>query len=118
MRTRVRVTAPQPEVPDEALPTVSVVVYARDNAADLRKMLPDILTQGYPADKFEVVVVNDGCAEEITDVVNYFSNEFKNLYITYVPEEARNLSRKNSPSLLASKLPATMWFCLPRRVVA
>lgn len=94
MRTRVRVTAPQPEVPDEALPTVSVVVYARDNAADLRKMLPDILTQGYPADKFEVVVVNDGCAEEITDVVNYFSNEFKNLYITYVPEEARNLSRK------------------------
>ena len=27
MRTRVRVTAPQPEVPDEALPTVSVVVY-------------------------------------------------------------------------------------------
>ena len=79
MRTRVRVTAPQPEMPDEALPTVSVVVYARDNAADLRKMLPDIFTQGYPADKFEVVVVNDGCAEEITDVVNYFSNEFKNL---------------------------------------
>lgn len=79
---------------DDGLPGVSVIIYARDNASDLREMLPEILSQEYPAGKMEVIVVNDGSVDEVTDVVNYIAADHRNLYITFVPDEAHNLSRK------------------------
>lgn len=82
------------DIPDDLLPGVSVIIYARDNASDLRDMLPGVLAQDYPAGKMEVIVVNDGSVDEVTDVVNYLGQEHRNLYITFVPDEAHNLSRK------------------------
>lgn len=82
------------EIPDDRLPGVSVVIYARDNASDLRELLPVVLAQDYPTGKMEVIVVNDGSVDEVTDVVNYLGREHRNLYITFVPDEAHNLSRK------------------------
>jgi len=75
------------------LPAVSVVVYANDNAIALARMLPQVLEQDYPA-SVEVIVVNDGSVEEVTDVVNHLSVTHTNLYQTFVPDEAHNLSRK------------------------
>lgn len=92
--TRLRQPREVPDIPDDELPGVSVIIYARDNASDLRTMLPEILAQDYPAGKMEVIVVNDGSVEEVTDVVNYLGQQHRNLYITFVPDEAHNLSRK------------------------
>lgn len=100
--TKIRLTPSEVEEPQDGaenalpddLPTVSVIVYANDNAAELRRSLPELLAQEYPQDKMEVIVVNDGSVEDITDVVNYLSQEHHKLYLTFVPEEARNLSRK------------------------
>lgn len=92
--TRLRASGKCTAVPDAELPGVSVIIYARDNASDLRAMLPDILSQDYPKGKMEVIVVNDGSVDEVTDVVNYLGCEHSNLYITFVPDEAHNLSRK------------------------
>lgn len=84
---------------DENLPGVTVVVYARDNAADLEEMLPAVLEQDYPG-LWEVLVVNDGKDEGVTDVVNLFSTRMSGqtgrppLKITFIPEEAHNLSRQ------------------------
>ena len=85
---------PVGDIPDDRLPGVSVIIYARDNASDLHEMLPGVLAQDYPAEKMEVVVVNDGSVDEVTDVVNHLGQEHRNLYITFVPDEAHNLSRK------------------------
>lgn len=93
-QTRLRPSAENEELPDSSLPGVSVIIYANDNAADLRKMLPEVLGQEYPAGKLEVIVVNDGSTDDVTDVVNYIGQQHRNLYITFVPEEAHNLSRK------------------------
>lgn len=76
-----------------ALPEVSVIVYARDEARSLQRLLPSLLSQEYPSDT-EVIVVNDGGDEDVTTVVNRLAAEHKNLYLTFVPPEARNLSRK------------------------
>lgn len=76
------------------LPGISVIIYARDNASDLRVMLPEVLDQNYPEGKMEVIVVNDGSVDDVTDVVNYLGQKHHNLYITFVPDEAHNLSRK------------------------
>lgn len=78
---------------DGKFPSLSVIVYVRDNARDLEQMLPLVLGQEYPAE-VEVVVVNDGSSEDVTDVVKLMTVNHKNIYQTFVPEEAHNLSRK------------------------
>ena len=83
--------APLPAVED--LPDVSVVVYASDDAEYLSTLLPALLAQDYPA-PFEVIVVNEGQADAATEVVSLLAREHSNLYLTFTPDGARNLSRK------------------------
>jgi len=89
----VRASRQHSDTTAETCPAVSVIVHARDNARGLARVLPQILAQDYPA-PFEVVVVNDGSSSDTTDVVNLMANTHKNLRITFVPDKARNLSRK------------------------
>lgn len=77
----------------ETRPGVSVIVYADDNASALASLLPRLFSQQY-AGAFEVIVVNDGSSAEVADVVKNHLATHKNLYQTFVPVEARNLSRK------------------------
>lgn len=71
---------------------VSVIVYAKNESENLRNHLPALLTQEYPA--FEVIVINDGSTDESEDVLKTLKNKYKHLYHTYIPENARYLSRK------------------------
>lgn len=80
------------ESAENAAKPVSVIVYARGEAEDLRRNLPHILNQEYP--DFEVIVVNDGSDAESEDVLKLFSNEYKHLYYTYVPTDTQYLSHK------------------------
>lgn len=81
------------EPADDAYPPVSVIVHVTDNAKGLGALLPDIFGQDYPA-PVEVIVVNDGSAEDVKDLVARFGMEHRNLYQTFVPDQAHNLSRK------------------------
>ncbi len=83
--------APLPAVED--LPDVSVVVYASDDAEYLSNLLPALLAQDYPA-PFDVIVVNEGQADAATEIVSLLAREHRNLYLTFTPDGARNLSRK------------------------
>lgn len=80
--------------PEEAalLHPVSVVIYAKNESENLRKHLPFILTQEYP--EYEVIVVNDGSTDESDEVLKGFEQEYSHLYHTYIPEEAKYVSRK------------------------
>lgn len=51
------------------LPRVSVVVAARDEATRIGTCLAQLLGQDYPADLFEVIVVDDGSVDETARVV-------------------------------------------------
>lgn len=71
---------------------VSVVVYAKNESENLRKHLPALLTQDYP--EYEIIVVNDGSTDESDNVLKSFEQEYGHLYHTYIPEDAKYLSRK------------------------
>lgn len=90
------------EIAPELLPPLSVIVYTRDNAEDLARMLPDVLGQDYPAG-IEVIVVNDGSSESTKDVVNRLSIDHRNLRLTFIPDEAHNLSRRKLAITLGIK---------------
>ncbi|MBI5018259.1 MAG: mycofactocin biosynthesis glycosyltransferase MftF [Deltaproteobacteria bacterium] len=57
-----------PLVPEEELPSVSVVIPVRDRAAELRRCLEGVWGVDYPRDRLEVVVVDDGSIDESSSV--------------------------------------------------
>ncbi len=77
---------------DKKAKPVSVIVYAHGEPDDLRSNLPVLLNQDYP--DYEIIVVNDGSDADCEDVLKLFSNEYKNLYYTYVPVDTQYLSHK------------------------
>lgn len=75
------------------LPPLSVVVYSLDHHTGLEKLLPQILEQDYPA-PVEVIVVNDGSCDEVEELVTRTAQLHSNLYYTFAPDSAHNLSRR------------------------
>ena len=84
------------------IPAMSVIVYCKDNAERLAKLLPQILNQKYNA-PFEVIIVNDGGSEDTKDVFNYLSLSHSNIYQTFIPKEANNISPKKLAITLGVK---------------
>ena len=82
------------EAPDPTkLPTVSIIIYAQSESEALGRNLPLMLEQDYPAG-FEIIVVNEGSSAETDMVVSALRIVHPNIYLTYTPDGARNLSRK------------------------
>ncbi len=83
----------QADIPmNESHPKVSVIICAKDESENLHDFLPSVLAQDYP--DFEVIIVNDGSTEETNVLIENWRKTFSNLYVTYLPENARVLSRK------------------------
>lgn len=95
VRTARRAVVPvQPGDVDDC-PGVSVIIYGTGNVEGLERLLGEIAAQNYSG-KVETVVVNDGTSGDMSDVVTRFGmgHPDKDVYYTYVPDGARNLSRK------------------------
>ena len=57
------------EEDDAKLPTVSIVVAARDEETRIRRLLDSLEAQDYPREKFEVIVVDDRSRDNTSDLV-------------------------------------------------
>ncbi len=73
------------ELNDAALPPLSVVICARNEAQNLFKFLPKIFSQEYP--EFQVVVVNDCSWDESEHILEEFQAKHKNLHVVHLKEE-------------------------------
>lgn len=89
-------------IPTDGYPSVSVIVYSQGDGWNLRNLLVQILEQDYPA-PMEVIVVNDENADSTEDVVSELELKYRNLYMTFAPEQSRNLSRKKLSITLGLK---------------
>lgn len=75
---------------------VSVIVCARDEAANLAKNLPGILVQKYPT-THEVIVVNDNSYDESKYVLEELQRQFRQLHIVELTQEAKMIPGKKFP---------------------
>jgi cellulose synthase/poly-beta-1,6-N-acetylglucosamine synthase-like glycosyltransferase len=64
-----RETDGRPAVPDARLPTVTVVVPARNEEATIGACVDSILASDYPAGRLELIVVDDDSSDRTADVV-------------------------------------------------
>lgn len=86
----------------DATVPISVIVYSNDNPSSLGNLLQVLMTQRYSA-PFEVIIVNDGSSEAVKDLFNRLSLTHHNLYQTFIPVEAHNLSRRKLAMTLGIK---------------
>ena len=92
------------------LPSVSIVITAHDNAAELRRNLPLVLAQQYPGN-YQVIVVAEKGDSETEDVLKLLSAD-KHLYYTLIPESSRYMSRKKLSITIGVKAAQSEWIML------
>jgi len=73
-------------------PPVSVIICAKDESENLKNILPVVLEQNYP--EYEVIVVNDGLSDESNVVLERYAEKYPHLYHTFLPADAKYMSRK------------------------
>lgn len=72
---------PKFELPENLVPKThfSIIIPARNEAANIDRFLPSILAQQYPASLFEVIVVNDHSTDKTIERVQLLQNNYPNL---------------------------------------
>lgn len=94
----------------QQMPSVSIVITAHDNAAELRRNLPLVLAQQYPGN-YQVIVVAEKGDSEAEDVLKLLSAD-KHLYYTLIPESSRYMSRKKLSITIGVKAAQSEWIML------
>ena len=69
-----------------------MIVCARNEQHNLQTDLHALLRQDYP--EYEVIVVNDGSQDDTQQVLEQYALQHPNLYLTFVPCDARVMSSK------------------------
>jgi cellulose synthase/poly-beta-1,6-N-acetylglucosamine synthase-like glycosyltransferase len=81
---------------------VSVIICARDEAANLAKNLPGSLVQKYST-THEVIVVEDNSFDESKYILEEYQRTFKHLHIVQLKQEARFIPGKKFPLTVGIK---------------
>lgn len=89
-------------------PKVSIVIPSRDQADQLKMLLPKLLEQEYKGN-FEVIVVDEKSSDETSLVIKQFSNSYKNLRQTYVPATSRHIELRKLAITLGIKASFSEW---------
>lgn len=74
-------------------PAVTVVVPVRNEAASIEATLRSLLTQDYPADRFEVIVADGFSTDATVPTVRRLQGEFPNLRLLYNPARLSSAAR-------------------------
>jgi len=91
-------------------PGITLLVYACNDADNIRENLRYMLDQDYP--NFDVVVVNDGSTDETNIELKRLESQYNNLYHTYLPEEAKTLVRRKLAMIVGLKAVRKEWVIL------
>jgi cellulose synthase/poly-beta-1,6-N-acetylglucosamine synthase-like glycosyltransferase len=81
---------------------VSVIICARDEAANLAKNLPGSLVQEYPF-THEVIVVNDNSFDDSKYLLEEFGRQFRQLKVLELKQEAKLIPGKKYPLSMGIK---------------
>jgi len=80
-------------IPDEALPGISVVIASKNESENLAKNLPSILEQDYP--NYEVIVVNSGSTDETDILLKGLEQKYLNFIIPTYHKKPKRTTKKN-----------------------
>lgn len=99
----VKIEAPR----QDALKPLSVVICARNEAANLREYLPVVLEQDYPS--FEVIVVNDRSWDGTEDLLKDLSKQYPQLKIVTIADGEKFIAGKKFAVTMGIKAAQYEW---------
>ena len=62
-------------ISEDELPTVTLMICTYKEEAVIERKLKNSLALKYPKEKFDILVVNDGCLDRTAELVRQFSNQ-------------------------------------------
>lgn len=86
---------------DVNYPPISVIICARNEEANLRLYLSEVLEQDYPC--YEVIVVNDGSSDDSNWVLKEFQARYSNLRTVEIRDQGHNRQGKKFAVTLGVK---------------
>jgi glycosyltransferase involved in cell wall biosynthesis len=94
-----------PGRPDEIMTeiSVSVIIPTHNRRSDLHRLLAALVRQTFPSDRFEAIVVSDGCTDGTQEMVREFKTDFRLSLVDQSPQgaaAARNRGAKESKGRL------------------
>lgn len=81
--------------------SLALIVYAKNADDHIADFIRTIFRQNHP--DFEVVIVNDASIDNTREIVETLMEEYPRLRMTFVPESARNVSRRKTAFTLGIK---------------
>jgi cellulose synthase/poly-beta-1,6-N-acetylglucosamine synthase-like glycosyltransferase len=81
------------------IPSVSVIVAARDEEASIARCLDALIAQDYPRDRFEVVVVDDRSSDRTFEIARSYEERNSSLLVLRVKEARYACPKKNALAL-------------------
>lgn len=88
---------------------LSVVIPCHNHAEALAGNLPAILEQDFPADRYEVIVVDDDSTDDTLQVVRSLESRYPHLRHTFVPPTARFVVRRKLAITLGIRAARGPW---------
>ena len=89
---------------------VSIIICAKDEANNLEKHLPSILSQDYP--EYEVIVVNDCSEDETEQVLKNFKKKYKHLKVSTIKKDKKFGHGKKFALFIGIKTAKNEWLLL------
>lgn len=93
--------------PSGQLPQFSIVLSVHDQAQELERNLPRLLSQQYP--HYEVIVVDESSTDGTADTLKRLKAQYPHLYTTFIPESSHYLSRRKLALTLGIKAAKYPW---------
>jgi cellulose synthase/poly-beta-1,6-N-acetylglucosamine synthase-like glycosyltransferase len=84
-RRRIRWLDPRIRLPDHVCPSISIIIPAHDEARVIERSLKNMLSTDYPADRLEVVVVNDASSDQTGEICRRMASEDRRIRVIDVP---------------------------------
>ena len=80
----------------ETLPSVSVVVAARNEEDHIQYLINDLISQEYPLDKLEVVIVNDRSNDDTAAILDDASNNYAFIKVITIDQVSKDMTPKKN----------------------
>lgn len=75
---------------------VTIIVPARNEEHSIKHVLQKLVLQDYPANKFEVIVVDDASEDNTAEIVKHFCENYSNVKLLSISKTAENKGKKNA----------------------
>ena len=80
----------------KGMPNVSVVIAARNEEDNIQNIIDDLISQEYPLDKLEVIIVNDRSTDSTENLLKQAEDNYAFIKIITVTEKSKNMAPKKN----------------------